>query len=270
MPSLDVAGLRVHGLAMMRVLIFALVATLSQATYAGEPTTVVSQYETPRLLKGTIYASDRKTKLFLFIRTSKVVGGELEVTRDYTYPDGKPAAREMVTYQGDQFRRIEFKDFQTGASGAAGLSLRPWASRRVLHFEYTERPGTNAKQAEEPSRPDTLVTDMIPPFLLAHWERLMRGEEVKCRVIVIQRRETVGFTFRKVSSRAEAGKVVVKMSASSAIIAALVEPVFFVIEQDAPHHILEYSGRTTPKIKKGNSWKDLEAVTVFDWVNYTP
>ena len=231
---------------------------------------MVSQYETPKLLKGAIYTGDRKTKLFLFTRRSNAVGSELEVIREYNYPDGKPAARETVTYQGNQFRGFELKDFQTGSSGAVRSILRPWDSQRVLHFEYSEKPGTKAKRAEEPSRPDTLVTDMIPPFLLTHWERLMRGEDIKCRLVVIQRRETVGFTFHKVSSNAEPGKVVVKMSPSGAIIAALVDPVFFVMEKEAPHHILEYSGRTTPRIKKGSSWKDLEAVTVFDWANYTP
>ncbi len=255
---------------MIMLLIFSLLAVWSDATYAGETSGVVSQYETPRLLKGAIYSPDRKTKLFLFARRSKAVGGELEVSRDYTHPDGKPAAREAVTYEGNQFRSFELKDFQTGASGSVRSLLRPGDSRRVLHFEYAEKPGMKAKRAEEPLRSDTLVTDMIPPFLLTRWDQLMRGEDIKCRLVVVQRRETVGFTFHKTSSSSEPGNVVINMSASSAIIAALVDPVSFVIERDAPHHILEYSGRTTPKIKTGNSWKDLEALTIFDWANYTP
>jgi hypothetical protein len=29
--------------------------------------------------------------------------------------------------------------------------------------------------------------------------------------------------------------------------------------------VLQYDGRTTPKLKDGSKWKDLDAATVFDW-----
>jgi hypothetical protein len=59
--------------------------------------------------------------------------------------------------------------------------------------------------------------------------------------------------------------VIIKMSASSFIIAALVDPLFFTMEKDGEHRVLQYDGRTTPKLKDGTKWKDLDAVTVFDW-----
>jgi hypothetical protein len=55
------------------------------------------------------------------------------------------------------------------------------------------------------------------------------------------------------------------MEPSSPILRGMVGPVLFTIQKEAPHRILEYSGRTTPKLQFGNAWKDLDAVTVFDW-----
>jgi hypothetical protein len=55
------------------------------------------------------------------------------------------------------------------------------------------------------------------------------------------------------------------MEATSRVIALLVDPLFFTIEKAPSHRVLEYEGRTTPKTKSGNKWKDLDAVTVFDW-----
>ena len=63
------------------------------------------------------------------------------------------------------------------------------------------------------------------------------------------------------------GKPVVrfKMEPTSVIIAQLVDPIFFVVEKQGAHRVLEYDGRTTPLIKSGNKWKDLDAVTVYEW-----
>ena len=56
-----------------------------------------------------------------------------------------------------------------------------------------------------------------------------------------------------------------RMQASSFIIAQIVDPLFFVVEKAVPHRVLEYEGRTTPKRRDGNKWKDLDARTVYDW-----
>ncbi len=37
------------------------------------------------------------------------------------------------------------------------------------------------------------------------------------------------------------------------------------MEKNPTNRVLQYVGRTTPKIRVGTSWKDLDAVTVFDW-----
>jgi hypothetical protein len=57
----------------------------------------------------------------------------------------------------------------------------------------------------------------------------------------------------------------IKMEPVSRLVAHLVNPLVFTVEKDSPHRVLSYIGRTTPRMKKGKSWKYLDAETVFDW-----
>lgn len=230
------------------------------------------KYEEPRFLTGKIYAKDghRRTVLFNFTRRAVRSGAELRVVREYTYPDGKLAARERLAYVGDDLVSFELEELQIGARGRAEIRrvANDHAKARIW-FEYAKDPlsVTRPKTDSEPLQKEALVNDMVAPFLAAHWDELVRGREVKCRYIVVPRTETVGFTFKRAPESAQPGGrvVVIKMEATSPVIAALVDPLFFTLERDPPHRVLQYSGRVTPKIQSSGKWKDLDAVTVFDW-----
>jgi hypothetical protein len=189
-------------------------------------------YEEPRFLSGSIYArgADTNKLLFRFQRTATRTGETLNVRRDFTYPDGKPG-------------------------------------KRSFDFEYSGEAGGRAKTHTEDLPENALIGDMVGPFLVAHWDALARGDKVKCRYLVVPRRETLGFTFvkDKDTSYQGQGAILVRMEPSSRLLAALVDPLFFTIETNSPHRVWGYSGRTTPKIRSGNKWKDLDGVTVFDW-----
>jgi hypothetical protein len=224
------------------------------------------RFEEPKFLQADIYSADRKQVLFRFTRRATRTNNSLDVVRKYTYPDGKVAALERVIYNGDMLVSYTLEDLQSGASGSA-IIKRSSNGQEGIAFEYRKDPGAKQKSANEELVPDTILADMLAPFVVSHWKALMLGEKVKCRYIVVMRRETVGFTFLKCAESIKDGKpvVTIKMEPSSAIIGALIDPLFFTMEKDAPHHILEYSGRTTPKVREGNSWKNLDGVTVFDW-----
>jgi len=223
------------------------------------------KFEEPKFLTAAIYRADRKELQFRFTRRVTRSGSTLNVLREYTYPDGKLAVRERAVYQGDKFVSFTLEELQTGGSGDAKIAGKPTEGN--ISFKYTKEPGGKEKSRAEELRPDTIQCDMLAPFLVSHWGALMKGETVKCRYIAVPRRETVGFTFSKKSESTSAGKpvVIIKMEPSSPIISALVDPLFFTMEKGGQHHVLEYTGRTTPKIRDGKNWKDLDAVTVFDW-----
>jgi hypothetical protein len=229
--------------------------------------TSVFKYEEPRSLTATIYSLDRKTVLFKFSRRSTRSGNRLEVIREYTYPDGKLAARERVFYNGDELQSCELEKLQTGLKSRANVATDPEnPASKVVLFESSKGPGS-PKRRSEPLRKDTLNDDMVGQFLADHWDALKKGEEVKFRMIVASRAETIGFRLLKESESQWQGKpvVILRMEPTSPVIRALIDPLHFKVEKGSPHHVLEYSGRTTPKLKSGSKWEDLDAVTVFDW-----
>jgi len=233
------------------------------------------RYEEPKHLAGTICSVDRKKVLFKFTRASVRDGNTLHVSRDYTYPDGKLALKETVVYEGDRLSEYDIEDFQLGARGSARVvPLAGEPAKSVISFQYVRdiHSSQKPKTATEPFQSNCLIGDMVGPFLFDHWSDLVKGNEVKCRYIVVDRRETIGFTFAKDSEgrRGDRNVIIVKMSPTSRIISALVDPIFFTIEKDGRHRVLEYSGRAPVKIKEGSKWKDLDGVSVFDWESDAP
>jgi len=238
----------------------------------GTTNDAVLRYEEPRFLSGIIYAKgpERTNVLFKFTRSATRSGNTLKVLREFTQPDGELAARERVAYEGDELVSYELEELQTGGRGSAQIRTESEnITKHEIFFQYAKDGATNSKPRtrSEPLKKDVLIADMVGPFLKAHFDELAKGQVVKCRYIVVPRRETVGFAFTKEANSTWQGQKVfiIKMEPTSPIIAELVEPLVFTMEAEGQHRVLEYTGRTTPKVRTGNKWKDLEAVTVFDW-----
>jgi hypothetical protein len=225
-------------------------------------------YEYPEYLEGSIYAQGAEPKrlLFRFKRVATRSASTLNVDRDFTYPDGRIAAKEHVVYQGNSLATYELAELQMGAKGSV-IARPASAGRTLIEFQYSSSLSDRMKPRIENVAGEMLIADMVGPFLAAHWDLLIHGEKVRCRYIVVQRKETVGFTFSKVGSGTTDNEntITLKMEPTSAVLSLMINPLFFTIEKTMPHRVLRYTGRTTPKVKVGSKWEDLDAVTVFDW-----
>ncbi len=221
-------------------------------------------YLEPKTLTGTIYSdASLKQVLFTFRRTATNSGSTINVLREFNLPSGKLAAREQVVYEGSQLKSFVLEELQTGAKG--GVKIESVGGELKMNFDYTE--GTTKKTGNEKFLNEILISDMVGPYIAAHWNSLAKGDVVKCRLVSVSRAETVGFKLLKESDSTWQGKPVmmVTLQPSSIIIARLVAPLHFVVEKDSPHRVIQYTGRTTPSIRKNGKWDDLDAVTVFDW-----
>lgn len=229
-------------------------------------------YLDPQLLIGNICAlgADPTKCLFNSERRAARSDESVRVGCDYTYPDGSLAARDRIVYKAGRLVSFEEELFQTKEKGSARVLPDPKnPSQSRIFFEYVVGQGSAAKSssASESLAKDTLIDDMIPEFIVSHWQDLETGGAAKFRYIVLSRKETVGFKLTKESESIfqEQPVVRIKMEPTSFIIAKLVDPLFFVVEKGGKHRILQYIGRTTPLIREGNKWKDLDATTIFDW-----
>lgn len=246
-------------------------ATLALRTGAADlatnPSPTNSPYLEPKLLTGTIYDNaDSRKVLFHFRRTATNAGNRVYVLREFTRPDGKPAARERVVYDGTNLISFKLEEFQIGAVSSAIIRTNPANAReKQIAFEHAQ--ASTRKSNVEKLQANILIGDMIAPFITANWRTLSEGATVKLRLVALSRTETVGFKLRKESEAVWKEKPVVhiRMEPSSLIVARLLDPLIFVMDKEPPHRILQYTGRTTPSVLKNGRWEDLDGFTVFDW-----
>jgi hypothetical protein len=237
------------------------------ARAAESPAVSPLKYEPPISLTANVCDATGTNILFKFKRTATRDGTNLNVLREFTAPDGTLVSRERIVYAGDKLVSFTLDELQTGASGTARIMRDPKNPESgKIEFSYQVRTG-RVDKATESLRSDTLNGDMVGPFLADHWSELIKGREVKCRYLMVPRKETVGFSFSKHTESTWQGRpvVVVRMAPSSMLIGLLVDPLYFILEKDGAHRVLQYTGRTTPKLKTKSGWKDLDGVTIFNW-----
>lgn len=247
-----------------------LVVTRGQAW--GDAALSPSIYEEPQHLNASIYArnSEPPRLLFKFRRTATRSGPTLNVLREYLYPDGRPAAREEVVYEGNALKSYQLEELQTGNIGTARLNEDARDPSRVrIAFQYIKDSSQKArtKLTTEAAGAEILINDMVGVFLSANYDKLAAGQKLNCQYVVVSRKEAVGLSFTKQSETTYHGHeaVILKLKPTNPMISVLVDPLYFTVEKAAPHHVFEYVGRTTPKINEGGHWKDLDALTIFDW-----
>ncbi len=176
------------------------------------------------------------------------------VEKTFKDSNGEVVVLETFVYKNGRVIKMELSQSQLKASG--GFEVKDGK----VHLHYTKNGKT--KTDSENWVENFVSSDEIGGYLIKNWEALMEGDSIKIRLPVVDRLETVGFKFFKIGERPIGGKdhILVKMKPSSFIIAALVDPLVFTIEKNGRRRILEVDGRTAPKVKKENSWKDLDAI----------
>jgi hypothetical protein len=227
-----------------------------------------SDYFEPKLLTGSIYDKEGGRLLFTFRRTATKTGDTIRVLREFRNPDGSLAAQERVVYERGRLLLFEVDELQIGANGRAALEPLPDNQRRI-NFQYARgaRQDAKPKRKSEIVAEEPLTGDSLAVFLADHWEEINSGAVVRFRYLVVPRLETIGFKFTRESTGEFHGKKVVrvKMEPTSWVIAQILDPLLFTVESEPPHRVLQYWGRTTPKIRDGESWRDLDALSVFNW-----
>jgi hypothetical protein len=220
------------------------------------------------LLTATIYAigSGREKVLYTFRRTATRTNASVHVERRFLDTNGSVVAAETAVYESNRLVSLQVQEFKDRASGAVRIAPDPRdPARQQLYISYGH--GLVPPRGEPQNLPpDTLIDDTLYPFMLAHWDDLMRGDAVKFRFVSLEWERTFAFRLAKTAESVRDGRALVqlKMEPLSPFVARLVNPLIFTMEKDSPHRLLSYIGRTTPYIKKGKSWKHLDAETVFD------
>ena len=247
--------------------------SLHPAVRAADPVPPIPaapfDFANPKLLTGTLYATGSSSEkvLYRFQRTATQEGHTVRVERKFTDPDGSVAAVEHVVYESGQLTAYEMKEFQAGVSGTIEIAPDPKnRARQKLFIGYTN--GLTPPKGSAQTLPDNLVIDdTLYPFMLAHWDELMKGHAVKFHFVSLEMKKAYGFRLVKAGQTTMHGHthIQIKMEPSNPFVTLAVNPLIFTVEKEGDHRMVSYLGRTTPRVKKGEAWKYLDAETVFDW-----
>lgn len=239
------------------------------ANVTNPPPSAPFDYAKPALVTGTLYAvgSDRKNVLYTFRRVATRIGDTVHVRREFLNTNGTIVALEKIVYQSNRLVSLVMQEFQAKVSGLARIVPDPKnPGRRKLLISYGS--GLTPPKGElENLPPDSVIDDNLYPFMVDHWKELMRGDSVKFHFISLEWRRTFAFELFKTDEFEEDGRTVerIEMKPVNFFIAEFFKPLVFIVDKADPHHVLSYLGRTTPRIKRGNSWDFLDADTVFHW-----
>jgi hypothetical protein len=218
---------------------------------------LVAQASVPTAVKGKVYDLDMKNVLFTYDHKINGQGEDKTVNNLFLAPDGSTVATEKTVVKGKSLVSYEVEQKQVGTVGKVEVQ------GDQVKFTYTKDGKT--KSDSEKLKGNLVVGPTLIPFIRDNWQALLSGKEIDVRFGVADRLETVGFTLKKVEDKDYNGQkaVVIRMKATSFIIAALVKPVHFTLSANSDR-LLEMRGRTVPKRKDGDSWKDLDAVVVYE------
>ncbi|HTV63336.1 MAG TPA: hypothetical protein VMH30_12280 [Verrucomicrobiae bacterium] len=239
------------------------------ADTTNAPSSEPFDFAKPKLLTATLYAigSDEQNVLYTFRRTATRSNNIVHVERQFIATNGSVAAVEKIVYDSGRLVSYEMQEFQAQVSGAIRIAPDPKnPARQQLIISYG--PGlTPPPGAAESLPPNTVIDDTLYPFMLAHWDDLMRGKAVKFHFVSLDRKRTYEFRLVKTAEFVRDHQTVeqIKMEAVSFLVAEFINPIILTVEKASPHHILSYLGRTTPRVKKGKAWKYLDAETVYHW-----
>jgi len=258
---------------MRRVVLLAFWISAVPAGRAGDAArpaaTAAYDYAEPKLLTGTLYeiGSHQQKVLYTFRRIAVQSGAIVHVERQFFRTNGIMAAVDKVVYKSNRLESYKMQDFQARVSGA--VRIAPGQSdpgRQQIFISYG--PGLVPPIGKAQKLPSDIVyDDTVYPFMLAHWDALMRGDTVKFHFISFEWARTFMFQLLKTGESVQHNRPVVQitMQPTSTLLAPFVDPLIFTVEKASPHRILSYIGRTTPRIQKGGSWKYLDAETVFNY-----
>lgn len=210
--------------------------------------------------KGTLYemGSNRKTIVMNYEhRESKGVDGGLISTQNiYRDLSGQDVYLESSLFENGALKSLRVEHKNKKEEGQLTIE------NGVLQFQYTRDGKT--KSSSESLDEQFATGPTLVAFIQKNWKKLLSGDEVKMRLAVLDRLETVGFKlFLFEKKQSPAGQlIVIKMKPSSIVISALVSPLFLTLPADGSK-LLELKGRVPPKVYSKGKFRDLDAEVVY-------
>ncbi len=203
--------------------------------------------------------SQRKEKLYTATyKAQKAADGSETRIAEYFDLKGQLVLKETIVLQDGKFIMNTVDQKQTKQVG----TIQAKDSKLLFTIEEAGKKQTDSEDLKEPF----LLPMTLHDFVYKNWDQIDSGKSFEFRWGVWFRKETVGFEFTKIADETENGEpvIVIRMKASSWLIAKLVDPVIFRFSKSSKK-LLSVIGRVPPKIEVSGKLKDLDAEVVYKY-----
>lgn len=254
---------------MNHILIALLFVSLSSfaAPKTQAPKVVVPAVQAVEVVRGRVFerGSDQKTPLFTYERRVWKEGELTKAQSSYFSADGKLAHREDYTFKANDLLSYDYDQKQVDEHGSAKIN------GKKISMSFSEDGETKSKELEDDG---VLIAPLAIGYMLnRNWDKLMNDETIQARFILVERLDTVGFSFKKKKDLMFEGKeaVQIQMKPTSFFISSIVDPIQMIFEKNGEHRLLQSDGRLPVRVpkynppKKRGDWKAMDAILKLDY-----
>lgn len=214
------------------------IGSMAEAKKNGRAPSAVAKVE---IISGKVFMPTKDKEVrkpaYTYEKVSTEINGERKARASYKDLNGQELIFEEYEYSGGKLTRHTYNQLQTNEFGTVDVK----DGKVFFSFTSRNKKTTSSMDIEE----NMIAVDGLPKLITDNWMKIVAEEEVKFRFLLSEIKDTVGFKIfrnRELKYNGE-DAVELKMKPSSIFIAAVVDPLFFIVAKNAPHNILFSKGR---------------------------
>lgn len=209
-----------------------------------------------------LYALEGDTLLYKASRTISQFEGKVMESTSFKTPDGKPVQEVVGTFVAETLAPLSYtlndaRSFQEETLVIEG---------EKVYMTYLEKLGEEKKTDTIDYKPGMLVISAVTPYIQRNWDKLAAGEKLPFRVMAASKLDSYQFRLMKAegdkAGKAPEGGMVVRMEPDTWLVRAMVDPLYFVLEGQPPHRVVEFRGRSSVKTDEGED-QDLRYMFIY-------
>jgi hypothetical protein len=135
-----------------------------------------------------------------------------------------------------------------------------------VHYTVTQKDG-DVDTSTDDSEENLVVPSTVMSYIRPHFAEILRGEKVKLKVAVLDRRESFTFYMKKYKEEKAANGddiLVLEMAPGSIIVKALVSPMYFYLNAKSGE-LFAFEGRSALRRKEGDKYKELDVRAAYEY-----
>jgi len=172
---------------------------------------------------------------------------------------GTVVMTEQTVYQGTTLISQNIEQLQTKEAWELKVDGKKLTVRT---FELKDGARKEVEKDTETISGSLISGPVARNFLREHWEKLMNGDTVKTRFVVMEIGGTVGFEFKKKAQTER--EVTIEMRPSSFFVDMIVDPIEMVYDS-VEKRMIRYRGRTPLKTLNGKKWDPVDSEIHYLW-----